>query len=84
MLRSLRPCQCDVCKRLVNYVMTRKMNFNLLSAQRGRPKYQFRRGGRAWSNAPVLKTDEGQPSVGSNPTLSAKIRKAPFWGFFNK
>ena len=25
----------------------------------------------SWSKAPVLKTGEGQPSVGSNPTLSA-------------
>ena len=24
-----------------------------------------------WSNAPVLKTGVGQPTVGSNPTLSA-------------
>ena len=27
-----------------------------------------------WSNAPVLKTGDGQPSVGSNPTPSATIR----------
>ena len=31
-------------------------------------------GGRAWLNAPVLKTGEGYTSVGSNPTLSATFK----------
>ncbi len=30
-----------------------------------------------WLKAPVLKTGEGQTSVGSNPTLSAKRRHTP-------
>ena len=36
-----------------------------------------------WSKAVVLKTIDSKGSGGSNPSLSAIIKKAPKWGFFN-
>ena len=36
-----------------------------------------------WSKAAVLKTVEGKPSGGSNPSLSAINEKAPFTGAFS-
>ena len=36
-----------------------------------------------WLKAPVLKTGEGQTSVGSNPTLSAKKKQHPLRVLFS-